>query len=246
MIFRLLKRMAAYDGRMGYRQESDEEVFSSYQHTYVVERFKEYFEGKEVLDAGCWTGPLERALDELAVRTSVRGIDDNVDALEAARKSFSQYTFEHCNLLCPSESILREWTGRFDTVLFLDVIEHLPKGTEVAVLNVLRGLLKEGGALIMSTMADHMLNIIDPAWMVGHRHYKVKTIKRFLDESGFEAKEILEIGNLYWDIDLLLFYGYKHILGKRYQRGQWISRQIGRGYKGSRNPTRIYLLAHKV
>lgn len=245
MVLQLFRRIVGYNGSMEYKQQIDEEVVADYQHTYVVDHFREYFEGKDVLDAGCWTGTLERALEGRGIKATVRGIDDNKDALKTARKTFPQHTFRQCNLVSPPEGFIREENGRYDSVVFLDVIEHLPRGSECAVLRVLHGVLKESGVLIMSTMAHHMMNVVDPAWLVGHRHYRVGTLERLLGASGFQPREVMRIGNIYWDIDLLIFYTYKHILRKRYRRSQGMIRRIERGFRKSWRSTRIYLVAQK-
>ncbi len=102
----------------------------------------------------------------------------------------------------------------------MDVIEHLPKGSEVKVMIFFNEILKPDGVIIISTMADHIFNFIDPAWFFGHRHYKLKHVNKILKDSGFQAVEILQIGNLYWDLDLLAFYIYKRILKNKYQTNQ--------------------------
>ncbi|HDY87237.1 MAG TPA: class I SAM-dependent methyltransferase [bacterium] len=79
----------------------------------------------------------------------------------------------------PSES--------FDKILFLEVIEHLPKNTEKQALKEIHRLLKKGGTMVLSTPNDTLLTaIFDPAyWLIGHRHYKINDIKKMLRDSGF-------------------------------------------------------------
>jgi len=127
----------------------------------------------------------------------------------------------------------------------LDVIEHLPRGREGDALKFFYKLLKPGGTLIISTMASHILNPIDPAWFLGHRHYSQKKLETIVRKSGFDISENLKIGNLYWDLDLLYFYIYKHIFKKRYVASKKMYEKIIKGLKGSVIPTRFYLKAKK-
>ncbi len=242
----ILRRVVSYDGRMKYERMCDEEVMSSYQHRYVVNHYKEYFDGKAVLDAGCWTGPLEKALAEGQICSNVLGIDENEEALSVARKASPHAQYELCDLISPSASFLSAYRRHFETIVCLDVLEHLPKGQEARVLMGMSQVLKEGGVLILSTMASHILNVIDPAWVVGHRHYRVHALCEMLKEAGFYAEETLHIGNLYWDLDLLWFYIHKYVLNRRYRTSQWMMQRIERGFVPSRRATRIYILARKA
>lgn len=63
--------------------------------------------------------------------------------------------------------------GRFDAVTLLDVIEHLPRGTEPLALAEAARAIRPGGLLILSTPANWLPGtLLDPAWwLIGHRHY---------------------------------------------------------------------------
>ena len=67
-----------------------------------------------------------------------------------------------------------------------------------------------------------------------------------LEESGFEIVEVLKIGNLWWDIDLLFFYISKHLLKKKYQTNATLRNKIMQGFNTPAIPTRFYVLARKV
>lgn len=243
---RILKRFFSYNGGLEFQQLSDEVVETNYQHKYVIEKYLGHIKNKKVLDAGCWTGPIEKEIIERGIHTELIGIDESERALNVAIKKFSEFKFMQCGLTKPSKKFISKYNGYFDTIIFLDVIEHLPKGSEPEVMKFFNKILKPDGVIIISTMASHIFNFIDPAWFVGHRHYKLKSISKILKDGGFEAVETSQIGNLYWDIDLLLFYIYKHILRKKYQMSKNMYKKIMRGFGHPRIATRIYSLVKKI
>jgi len=241
----LIERFLFYDGSLEFQQVNDEVVTAGYQHKYVVEKYLDYIKYKKVLDAGCWTGAFEQALVEKGVETALIGLDENESALDIARRNFPSFKFLRARLTAENESLLANYEGYFNSIIFLDVIEHLPRNSEVKVMRFLHTLLKNDGVIVLSTMLNNIFNFIDPAWFSGHRHYKLEEINKILKDSGFNVVEEMKIGNLYWDIDLLLFYIYKHILRKKYYTSRIIQRKIMQGVKYPKIPTRLYLLAKK-
>ncbi len=215
-----IAKLFSYNGSLQFLSFSDEMVKAGYQHKFVVGRYIDHMRNKRVLDVGCWTGPIAKAITEQKINTELIGIDENEEALNVAKKNFSEFKFIKCELTQPSEEFINKYKSYFNTIIFLDVIEHLPKGSEVKVMIFFNEILKPDGVIIISTMADHIFNFIDPAWFFGHRHYKLKHVNKILKDSGFQAVEILQIGNLYWDLDLLAFYIYKRILKNKYQTNQ--------------------------
>lgn len=224
---------------------SDGDIIDNYQHGFVVDYYRNEIENKNVLDAGCWTGPLEKTIVAKGIKTNLIGIDENKKALEVATSNFPAFEFIQCQLVGDNGRFIEKYRNSFDTIIFLDVIEHLPKGKEMEVLSFFNKLLKPDGVLILSTMASHVFNPIDPAWLFGHRHYSQKKLETMVKRSGFGVSENLKIGNLYWDLDLLYFYIYKHIFKKKYVTSQKMFEKIIGGLKGSIMPTRFYLKAKK-
>lgn len=239
-------RSLKYNGSMVFDKLTDQQIRANYQHKHVVDLYKKHFKNKKVLDAGCWTGTIEKEVSRRKWPCQIVGIDQNKAALKTAKKNFPKYKFSQIELDHPDKVFIKKYKGTFDTVVFLDVIEHIPVGTEVKVLKFLRKMLKPGGVLILSTMLDHKYNFIDPAWFFGHRHYKASRVRKFLTSAKFKVKQLLKIGNLYWDLDLLYLYIYKHIFKTEYKTTKNMYRNI---YKGMEEPqkyaTRIYALAKK-
>lgn len=246
MKFGFISRALNYDGSMEFKALNDEEIIANYQHYFVIEHFKKDFLNKKVLDAGCWTGPLEKGLVEKKVKTNLIGIDENKDALAVAEKNFPKFKFRRCQLMSANTAFVKEFSNQFDTIIFLDVIEHLPKGGEMKALKFFHKVMKNGGNIIVSTMLSHPLNFVDPAWFFGHRHYRLRTLKKMFEAAGFELEEILRIGNLWWDIDLFQFYFYKHALRRKYQTSKKMYQKILRGLKRNSYPTRYYIKAKKI
>jgi SAM-dependent methyltransferase len=239
-------RSLSYDGTMKFDNLNDSQIRANYQHKHVVDFYIDNFKGKKVLDAGCWTGTMEKEVSRRKFQCQMVGIDLNIEALEVAKNAFPKYDFFQINLAKPDPKFMRKYSGYFDSTIFLDVIEHVPVGTEGIVLKNIYKLLKKDGVLIVSTMNSHPLNFIDPAWFLGHRHYKASDIDELLQIAGFKSTDVLKIGNLFWDIDILLLYTYKHIFHTIYKTSQYMYRQIMKGLTPQGTfATRIYAIAKK-
>ncbi|MBU0534997.1 class I SAM-dependent methyltransferase [Patescibacteria group bacterium] len=235
-----------YNGQMEFQNLNDACIRTNYQHEHVVKTFKKDIEGKKVLDAGCWTGTLEGEIKKEGIKCELVGSDINKDALATARRNFPEYTFQELDLINPPKVFLEKYKNFFDTVFILDVIEHVPQDTETAVLKTLGELLKPDGSLVLSTMYSHIFNFIDPAWFLGHRHYSKKQMLSMLEEGGFKLTKLDLIGNIYWDIDMLILYIYKHIFHRQYKTSVWMYKKIFEGLVSNQTiPTRFYLQAKK-
>lgn len=237
-------KLFSYNGQMEFQKLNDECIRTNYQHKHVVETYKNLIQDKNVLDAGCWTGTLEGEIVREGVKCELVGTDINSDALEVARKAFPQFSFVNVDLANLAEEVANKYRKNFDTIFILDVIEHVPAGSEVKVLKALRLMLKPEGALVLSTMNSHPVNFVDPAWFLGHRHYTTQQMTSLLLESGFRIEKLDLIGNLMWDLDILMLYIYKHIFHRSWHTPTWVFQRILKGL-GSHQaiPTRIYLVA---
>ena len=98
---------------------------------------------KSVLDVGCATGYLARALRERGC--AVSGIEYDAEAAEQARPHLDHLVVGDLNVL----DLAAEFGGRtFDVVVLGDILEHLVDPTEV--LARLVGLLAPGGSVVIS------------------------------------------------------------------------------------------------
>ncbi len=99
----------------------------------------------------------------------------------------------------------------FDQVIFADVIEHVPKGTEAKALSEILRILRPDGELILSTPTDRPLyKILDPAYhFTGHRHYNPQKIVEMAQMCGFEVVESFTAGGFLTCLDNLFVMGTK-------------------------------------
>jgi 2-polyprenyl-3-methyl-5-hydroxy-6-metoxy-1,4-benzoquinol methylase len=189
-------------------------------------------EGKRVADVGCWTG---RFLEHLAAAGhpgKLFGIDLLGPWLEEATARHPEMEF------VPVESLLIPIEGHqhsFDTVFFLETLEHLPRGSERKVVQNLAGLLRVGGEFILSTPVMGFAAIADPAWLlVGHRHYTHRHLKRLCEEAGLEIREVAYSGNLWSIIDINLLYIFKHLLHRDRHAGSRLRKRADTGLYNNR------------
>ncbi len=157
--------------------------------------------GRTVLDVGCGFGWFELyALDHGVQR--VIGVEPDDRQLETARRHISDGRAQFAagsatSLALPDESV--------DTVVCWEVLEHLPKGSDRAAFAEFRRVLRPGGTLYLSTpYASLRARVFDPAWwLIGHRHYRVDQLDRFLRDAGLQP-ELIETRGAGWQIVAIL------------------------------------------
>jgi SAM-dependent methyltransferase len=193
----------------------------------------------DVLDVGCWTGVLARALVG-KVRCSYTGVDIEpaAQAVEAARSAVPDQRF----LVVSSVESLPFEAGSFDVVVLTEVIEHVPVGREGPLLAELARVLRPGGSIILSTPYRNMLNPLDPAWFFGHRHYSVAQIAELARSHGLSMMDVEFSGGVWTALDTNLLYFYKHVLHRPYAGYRWLSKRTEREcYSSSRSSYRSAL-----
>jgi SAM-dependent methyltransferase len=135
---------------------------------------------RSVLDVGCKGGWL---LEWLAAGGSIRlliGADRNVLDLRQIDRS------ARFRLVAANGQALPFVAERFEVVTLFEVIEHVPRREERAVLLEIRRVLRPGGLLFLSAPADWMPGtLLDPAWwLTGHRHYPRGTLISLIQDAG--------------------------------------------------------------
>jgi len=113
-----------------------------------------------------------------------------------------------------------EWTvleipfpkNSFDVVALWEVIEHIPKWTELFALMEINRVLKKWWKLLLSTPHDDIrAKILDPIWYFWHRHYDVKNLEYLVSEAWFFDFHIDVRWWCYELITMILFYIFKWI-----------------------------------
>lgn len=110
-----------------------------------------------------------------------------------------------------------DFRNRYDLCVFLEVIEHLPPGTELIALKNIRKHLASHGKLLLSTPSQSLLSYAsDPAIILGHRHYSQVNLEALLRQAGYKNIKFYTGGGVYSALDLLSLYFTKWILRKHY------------------------------
>ncbi|MGA9748845.1 MAG: class I SAM-dependent methyltransferase [Nocardioides sp.] len=162
-------------------------------HTQVVELVGF---GKVVLDVGCATGDLARALNGRSCRVS--GFEIDGEAAEKARPDLERLVIGDLND-APLSAQFKP--GEFDVIVFADVLEHL--GDPRATLRDALSLLGPEGRVIVSipnvTHGSLRLALLQGRWrytetgLLDHTHVRFfdrAGLLRLFEESGLVVEEL--------------------------------------------------------
>lgn len=151
---------------------------------WVFERIAPFL-GASVMEIGCGRGTYTLPMARTGRR--ILALDIHLPYVEASRerlRSFADVTVVHGDVLAIDP-------GRFppvDTVVLLDVLEHL--GREDEMLRRARAWLQPGGRLIIKVPAGQwMHSSMDKA--IGHyRRYDRASIESLFDRAGFDIEHL--------------------------------------------------------
>ena len=119
-----------------------------------------------ILDIGCGGGLVSEPLARLGGR--VTGIDPTADSIAIARRHAEAQGPSIDYRVARAED-LRAAGDTFDAVICLEVIEHVPDVG--AFLNVITGLVRPGGAFVLSTLnrtwKSYLLAIVAAEYVLG-------------------------------------------------------------------------------
>lgn len=201
------------------------------------------YRGRDVLDVGCGFGWFELAALERGAR-SVVGIEPDAAGLETARRHVARPGVE---LRVAGATDLPFGDASFDTVAMWEVLEHLPKGSEPRALAEIARVLRDGGALYLSTPHTSLrARLTDPAWwLIGHRHYAPARVAELAEAAGLRV-EALETKGGWWQIlhvnDL---YASKWILRRRPLFERPVVRRVDREWERPGGFAHVVLRARK-
>jgi len=200
-----------------------------------------YIKNKQVLDIGCWTGQFEKLA--LSYTKSITGIDPGTEAIKIARKNVPRANFKKGDALNLSFE-----DNKFDRVVLMDVLEHIPKNTESKCLEEIYRVLKLNGLLILVTPYMHPLSIIlDPAFfLIGHRHYSKTKISHLLNNSGFIVQKNVIAGGFFKMSLGIIKLIFKHILKSNFPDSNFVNGLIKNEYQSKFTFAQINVVAKKT
>jgi SAM-dependent methyltransferase len=154
------------------------------------------FCGQRVLEIGGGVGNLTL---QLVPRTSYLVSDINplyLTTLESLRSSRPYLSVEYCDV---SEAASFPRPGGFDTVICLNVVEHI-KDDVGALANIGRALGADGQAIVLVPQGPWNFGTLDD--MLGHeRRYTVATLTAAAEAAGLHVERIVpfnRVGTLAW------------------------------------------------
>lgn len=198
------------------------------------------FKDKTILDIGCGIGIFEKYAWKKAKK---------IIAIEPCKKDLkiAKINVRGKKVLFKEETVeyLKGLKEKVDIVAMFDVIEHIPKGTEIGVLEKLNKTLKENGKIILSTPYNNFTNFLDIAWYFGHRHYTKNRLKNILTKSGFKIKKIYCRGGFFEMASMILFYPFKWLFDSEIPFKDWFDKKRDEEYKKEGFVT-LFAVAEKV
>ncbi|MBI2575938.1 class I SAM-dependent methyltransferase [Candidatus Woesearchaeota archaeon] len=152
-----------------------------------------YVKGADVLDLGCGTGHMTKALREKGCK--VTSVDTDPEMIRLARA----YTGNQDSHVLKGEDLRKVGKRRFDTIIALDVIEHIEDDRKV--LDNMHAVLKEDGRIIISVPCFQWLYGKRDKAMGHWRRYQWNELSEKVKNAGFQIKSMR-----YWN--LLGFFPY--------------------------------------
>jgi len=118
---------------------------------YVASRT--WLPGRQVLDVGCGGGILSEALARRGAR--VIGIDPGEGAIGAAKRHSRGSGLELDYRLASAEPFSREYPNQFDTVLCMELLEHVPRPGDL--VRACAAMARPGGDVFFATISRNSL-----------------------------------------------------------------------------------------
>jgi len=190
----------------------------------IAEELLEPSEFDCILSVGARRGELERRWADRVAHLDVVDVEAAKDTDPWPENIHFQEADVTKELPFPDES--------FDKVLYLEVMEHLPRGSEVVAFREIRRVLRPGGLLVMSTPHWHPIGCAtDPAyWLRDHRHYRTKHVVGMMSANGFDVRQVLKRGGVREALLVPAFYAADR-LGVGKAASEWIHRRIAKEYR---------------
>jgi len=158
--------------------------------------------GRKVLDVGCGGGLVSEAM--AARGASVVGIDMAPGPLQVARLHAMESGVAVDYRQCAPEQLAEESPGSFDLVTCLEMLEHVPRPSEV--MEAMARLVRPGGHVICSTInrgprafamaivgAEYLLRLLPRGTHDYARFIKPSELARYARRVGLELADLVGI-----------------------------------------------------
>lgn len=186
---------------------------------------------KNVLNIGCGYGWCELNFLTRGVKEMV-GCEISESDLKTARENVKN---DKVKFIIASALELPFPDNHFDTVVSWEVIEHIPKNSESKMFSEIKRVLKPGGKLYLSTPHTSFLsNFFDPAWwLIGHRHYSEKELKRYANDIGMTTTDVKIKGRFWVILESLNMYFSKWVLRRGILLKQFFVKKTNNEYRNT-------------
>lgn len=157
-------------------------------HKYVKELINKNLKGNVILDAGCTIGDFSLFLASRGAR--VIGIDV-INRMEPANSLAKEYKL---NIEFKTADLFKiKYENYFDGIFALDLLEHIKNDKELLIK--LNSIAKKGSFLIISVPSIFRRLNLTHEKAIGHvrKGYSISTIRKLLEETGFEIEEIFYV-----------------------------------------------------
>jgi 2-polyprenyl-6-hydroxyphenyl methylase/3-demethylubiquinone-9 3-methyltransferase len=158
--------------------------------------------GRQVLDVGCGGGLVAEAM--AARGASVIGLDMAPGPLQVARLHAMESGVAVDYRQCAPEQLAEEMPGEFDLVTCLEMLEHVPRPSEV--MAAMARLVRPGGHVVCSTInrgpkafalaivgAEYLLRLLPRGTHDYARFIKPSELARYARRAGLELADLVGI-----------------------------------------------------
>jgi len=215
----IISRLLRYSGEVEFLEaDATTDNFNLEVYKWMMDWLNMDLTEKRILDAGCWNAPFEHYLKKNNIDASWVGLDLNQTAL----KSITIRSPKAPVVIGDLTKELPFAHDSFDVIVYLQAYEHLPKGKDRDSLKHLAKLLKPNGTLILSTQLNSPLTVLDPAWVLGHRHYWPGDLRKSAELAGLHVVNEAASGGFWQYMDVMGLYFAKHVFRRKYSTPNWM------------------------
>jgi cyclopropane fatty-acyl-phospholipid synthase-like methyltransferase len=151
-----------------------------------VERLLDLIEdGSDLLELGCGGG--SPATVRLAERHRLLGVDISPRQVERARERVPRASFQ-----CADATEVALEPGRFDAVISLFMLGHVPRAEQALLLGSIASWLREGGYLLATMGTADAADVVDDDWLgapMFFASFDEAVDRRLLTDAGFALIE---------------------------------------------------------